>query len=303
MSADRSRAIEPSSSLPSALLREARPRQWTKNLLVFAAPAAGSVIADPSVVAAAVVAFIAFCLAASGTYYLNDAMDVAADRLHAKKRLRPVAAGIIPVGAAKIIAVALLVASVAAAAGTGRVGFVVVVVIYVALTILYSLWLKRLPVVDVMVVASGFILRAVGGGVATGIELSEWFLIVASFAALFVVTGKRHAEVSTLGGLGSAHRAVLTAYTPELTRHMMTVSATVTTLAYCLWAFEQPRVTAGGLLVMLSIIPFVMALFRYAMLVFAGQGGEPEEIVLSDRPLQLIGLLWLVLLAPGIWLG
>lgn len=284
-----------------SLLTEARPRQWAKNLLVFAAPAAAGTLLDPSVLQSTVLAFVAFCLAASGTYYLNDAMDVAADRLHPRKRNRPVAAGDIPVRSAFAIAVLLLLAGTGLAALVGT-RLTAAVAVYGLLTIAYSVRLKHLPIVDILVVAAGFVIRAAAGGFAADVPLSDWFLIVASFGALFIVAGKRHAEVVTLGADSGAHRPVLEAYPPDLTRHILTVSAAIAMIAYCLWAFEAPP-GPGRPWVMLSIIPYVGVLLRYAMLVFGGQGGEPEDLVLADRGLQVGGLVWLVLLGAGISLG
>jgi decaprenyl-phosphate phosphoribosyltransferase len=270
---------------------------------VLAAPAAAGVVFQPEVIAGALVAFTAFCLAASGSYYLNDAMDVEADRLHPRKRHRPVASGLIPVPVALAVAVVLLVASIGVAALTGRSALVGAIFVYVLLTISYSLWLKHLPVIDIMVVAAGFIIRAAAGGFATGVELSDWFLIVASFGALFIVVGKRHAEIEALGGGGGAHRAVLEAYAPEFTRHVLAVASGITMIAYCLWAFEAGADMVSGLWHTFSIVPFVAVLLRYSMLVHGGEGGEPEEILLKDRGLQIMGLVWIALLAAAIRLG
>lgn len=286
-----------------ALVREARPRQWTKNLLVFAAPAAGGVLLQAEVLTAAATAFIAFCLAASGTYYLNDAVDAEGDRLHPRKRLRPVAAGEISVPAATAIGVVLLVLAVLVASLTARPAFAVALVVYVLLTVAYSLGLKHMPIVDIVVVAAGFVIRAAAGGLATGVPLSDWFLLVASFGALFIVTGKRHAEVQTMGAAGASHRTVLEVYTPEVTRHILTVASALTLITYCLWAVDVPGKGGGGVYYTLSIVPFVGILLRYAMLVFSGKGGEPEEILLGDRGLQLSGAVWVLLLSVAVALG
>lgn len=289
-------------SLPRAMLVEARPRQWTKNLLVAAAPAAAGALLDPEVAARTVVAFVAFCLAASGTYYLNDAMDAEADRLHPRKRHRPIAAGLIPVRMGFGMAAVLLVAGVLVAAVVGPVSLAAAVLAYALLTVAYSLRLKHLAVVDVLVVAAGFVIRAAAGGFATGVALSDWFLIVASFGALFIVAGKRHAEVVAMGASSGSHRAVLDDYPPDFTRHVLGISSAVALVAYCLWAFQAPT-GPGRPLVMLSIVAFVGILLRYAMLVFSGHGGEPEELLLSDRGLQAAGVVWVALLGLGIALG
>lgn len=289
-------------SLPRAMLVEARPRQWTKNLLVAAAPAAAGALLDPEVAARTVVAFVAFCLAASGTYYLNDAMDAEADRLHPRKRHRPIAAGLIPVRMGFGMAAVLLVAGVLVAAVVGPISLAAAVLAYALLTVAYSLRLKHLAVVDVLVVAAGFVIRAAAGGFATGVALSDWFLIVASFGALFIVAGKRHAEVVAMGASSGSHRAVLDDYPPDFTRHVLGISSAVALIGYCLWAFQAPT-GPGRPLVTLSIVAFVGILLRYAMLVFSGHGGEPEELLLSDRGLQVAGVVWVALLGLGIAMG
>lgn len=283
-----------------ALLRSARPRQWTKNLLVLAAPAAAGRLLAPEVWPLAALAFVAFCLASSATYLVNDVVDAAADRLHPRKRRRPVAAGLISPVVALGTAAVLVVLALATAAAAGSVPLVAAIGFYAALTLAYSLKLKQVPVLDIMIVAGGFVIRAVAGGLATGVALSEWFLIVASFGALFIVAAKRHAEVQQLGQ-GGEGRAVLRTYTPEFTRHILTLSSGITIVGYCLWAFEAEG--AAALWTALSILPFVGILLRYAMLVEGGAGGEPEEIFLSQRELQLLGLVWVALLAVGVSVG
>jgi decaprenyl-phosphate phosphoribosyltransferase len=281
------------------LLTAARPRQWTKNLLVFAAPAAAGALADPAVIGRTLLAFVAFCLAASGTYYLNDAQDVEGDRLHPRKRHRPIAAGLITLRTAYMIAAGLLTVSLAVTVPVGSVALTATLAVYVGLTVAYSIRLKRIAIVDIMVVAGGFILRAAAGGSAAGVPLSEWFLIVASFGALFIVAGKRHAEIVTMGEDSGAHRAVLDAYPPDFTRHVVGVSAAIAMVAYCLWAFEAPP-GPGSTWLTLSIVPYVGVLLRYALLIFDGHGGEPEEIVLSDRAIQVAAVAWLALVGLGI---
>lgn len=284
-----------------ALLRALRPRHWTKNLLVAAAPAAGGVITRPDVLWDVGAAFVAFCLAASATYLLNDVVDAPADRLHPVKAQRPIAAGQLSPRVAVVWGVAGLAAAVAFAALAGSGALAVVVLAYAVMMVAYSLWLRQLVIVDVAVIAGGFILRAVAGGVATGTPLSEWFLIVASFGALCLAAGKRHAEVVALGESGAAHRSALPAYTPAFTQYLLTLGSGVAAVGYCLWAFETPHPTplVGAPWLALSVVPFVLGLLRYALLALAGRGGQPEEIALRDRPLQLLGAVWLLLVAVG----
>ena len=292
----------PRASLPTALLRSARPRQWAKNVLVVAAPGAAGVLTQPPALVTVLLAFGAFCLVSSGTYFLNDARDVEADRRHPAKRKRPVAAGIVPVGVAVTAGIALLVAGLAVAVAVGP-AFLAVVAGYVALTTSYTLWLKHVAVLDLAVVAGGFFIRAIAGGVATGVPFSRWFLIVAAFGSLFMVAGKRHGEQLELGAEGADVRATLAQYSSDYLRYVWTIASGVTLAAYCLWAFEEAEASAGAPWFELSIIPFVLAILRYALMLEQGRGSAPEEIVLGDRMLQAIGLVWVALFACGVYLG
>ena len=287
------------SSLPMALLRTARPKQWLKNLLVVAAPGAAGVLTDPDQILRTAVAFVALCLAASGTYFLNDALDVDADREHPTKRNRPVASGQISVRLAKVMALVLLVAGLGVAAPINHGQLVAVVGGYVALTVSYSIWLKHEPVVDLGAVAAGFVLRAVAGGVATNVQISDWFLIVAG-ASLFIVAGKRHAEQIELGEASGAHRATLEEYSTSFLGFVRSVAASVTITAYCLWAFEVASRVGDVLWFRASIVPFVLVMLRYAHVVEQGGGGAPEDIVFEDHVIQVLGLLWVVMFAIGV---
>ena len=295
-------AMPPRMAALRGILRTARPRQWTKNVLVVAAPGAAGVLAEPPVLVSVALAFVAFCLTSSGTYFLNDVRDVESDRRHPLKRHRPVAAGAVAVPAATGLGIALLVAGFAVAYAVGL-GFLAVLSGYVLLTSAYTLWLKHVAVVDIAVVASGFILRAVAGGVAAGVPISRWFLIVASFGSLFMVAGKRYGEHLDLGEERGRIRTTLGAYSAPYLRYVWTVASGVTLAAYCLWAFEEAEASAGAPWFELSIVPFVMGILRYALLLEKGRGGAPEEIVLGDRTLQLIGLVWVALFGCGVYLG
>ena len=289
-------------SLVAGLLRLARPKQWVKNVLVFAAPGAAGVLDNPGDLAATLVAFAAFCLAASGTYYLNDAADVEADRHHPTKRFRPVASGAVPVAVARVAGVGLIVAAIALSFVTGSWHLPAVVAGYVALTTTYTIWLKHIAVVDLAAVAAGFVIRAVAGAAATDVEVSDWFLIVACFGSLFMVAGKRSAELEESVGSVST-RAVLGEYSAGFLVQVRMLACGVTTVAYVLWAFE--RAGGGGEFPWyeLSILPFVLALLRYALRLDRGAGGAPEEVVLGDRTLQVIGLVWIITFGLGVYTG
>jgi decaprenyl-phosphate phosphoribosyltransferase len=288
-------------SLPVGLIKLARPKQWAKNVLVFAAPAAAGVLDNRQWAVDAMFAFVCFCLAAAGTYYINDARDVEADRLHPKKCKRPVASGVVPVPVAYIGGAVLIVASIGLSL-TVNAGLALTVAGYVALTTAYSSVLKQVAVVDLVAVAAGFVLRAVGGAAATEIPISNWFFIVTSFGALFMVTGKRAAEVKEMGEGATEFRPVLAVYTPAYTAYLRAVSSGAVLMAYCLWAFEKADVATAAIpWYQLSILPFVMAVLRYALVLEQGRGSAPEEIVLGDRPLQLIGLAWAIVFAIGVY--
>ena len=291
-------------SVTSGLIRTARPKQWLKNVLVFMAPAAGGTLADGPVAVRALLAFAAFCLVASGTYFLNDAHDVDADRRHATKRNRPMAAGAFSVTTGRLCGIVLLALGLAVSLVGGRWELLVVVALYVANTTLYSLKLKHVPVLDILSVAAGFLLRAIGGGAATGIELSNWFLTVASFGSLFIVVGKRFDEHRATATSVDGHvRHVLTVYTEGYLRYVRSVATGAVLLAYCLFAFEKAAVAPqGGPWFQLSIIPFVAAILRYELDVESGQGESPEDVILGDRTLLACGAVWLALFLAGVYL-
>ena len=291
-------------SVSSGLLRTARPKQWLKNVLVFMAPAAAGLLTDGPVALRTLLAFIAFCLVASGTYFLNDAHDVEADRRHATKRNRPMAAGVFSVTTGRICGVVLLVLGLAVSLVGGRWQLLLVIALYIANTTLYSLKLKHVPVLDILSVASGFLLRAVAGAAATGIELSEWFLTVASFGSLFIVVGKRFDEHRATATSVDGHvRHVLTVYTESYLRYVRSVATGAVLLAYCLFAFEKAQVAPnGGPWFQLSIIPFVAAILRYELDVESGEGETPEDVLLGDRTLLACGAVWAALFLAGVYL-
>jgi decaprenyl-phosphate phosphoribosyltransferase len=292
------------SSLASGLIRLARPKQWTKNVLVFAAPAAAGVLDNRGPAIDSLVAFTSFCLAAAGTYYINDARDADADRLHPDKRTRPVASGVVPVGIA-YAGGALLIAAAVALAFVANASLAATIAGYVALTTAYSVVLKHVAVVDLVAVAAGFVLRAVAGAAATDVPISEWFFIVTSFGALFMVSGKRGAEASEMGRGAAQFRAVLGAYSESYTAYLRSVTSGAVLVAYCLWAFEKADASINPPSVpwyQLTILPFVMALLRYALVLDRGdRGSAPEEIILGDRTLQLIGVAWAIVFGIAVY--
>ena len=284
-----------------AIIKEARPKQWLKNVLVFAAPGAAGVLDDGRPLGKAVIMFVAFCLTSSGTYFWNDILDVEVDRQHPKKSRRPIAAGQIQMKTAKAVGTLLVIAGVGVACAL-RWEAGVVIAGYAILTLSYSTLWKHIAVVDIVAVASGFVLRAVGGAVAVDVPMSKWFLLCTCFGALFIVTGKRYGELQEMGERAAATRSTLATYTPSYLRLVLGMSLSTTMLAYCLWAFDSADgSTASVPWFEITIIPMGVALLRYLLVVESGRGGAPEEVFVSDRTLQIMGVLWVALYAIGVY--
>jgi decaprenyl-phosphate phosphoribosyltransferase len=287
-------------SLPAALLREARPKQWVKNVLVFAAPGAAGLLDNGETLGRALLMFAAFCLASSGTYYWNDILDVDQDRNHPTKRDRPIASGAIPLPIARAVGSLLLVAGVGLAAVLDW-RSAVAVSTYVATTLAYSTIFKHVAVVDLVTVASGFVLRAVGGAVAVDIRMSTWFLLTTSFASLFIVTGKRYAELRELGD-GADTRKTLEDYSLGYLRIVLSVSCGAAMVTYCIWAFDTKEIAGTSWpFYELSIVPMVTALLRYLLILEQGHGSAPEEIFAHDRTLKILGMIWALVFGLGVY--
>jgi decaprenyl-phosphate phosphoribosyltransferase len=299
--------LPPAGALSSLILlaRGMRPRQWIKNLLVFMAPAAAGVLGNWNTTLRVMAAFLVFCVVASGTYLVNDVVDAESDRHHPVKRQRPVASGALRPGLALGTGIGLIAGGLAAALAIGPWGFAVVVATYAGVSIAYSIRLKREPVMELAVVASCFVLRAVAGGVVAHVHLSNWFLVFTSFAALFLVTGKRCAEQARLGHDRGMHRLVLDQYTESFLKSTLTISASVTVASYCLWAFERTGLLAHAghhvVWIELTVVPLVLAVLHIFRVLDAGQGGEPEQLALHDHILQGYGVLWGVLMVIGLY--
>lgn len=276
------------------LVKAMRPKQWTKNVLVVAAPAAAGKLFVSEITVQVALTFLLFAIASSGTYLVNDAVDAPADRLHPVKRHRPVASGALSGKIAFAIGGAMLVAAPVAAFAFARPALSLLLVIYIVMTLSYSLGLKRVPVIELIILSAGFVLRAAAGGVAADVPLSDWFLLVTSFGALFVVAGKRHAELLVMDG-GAEHRRVLQVYSVEFCRFVLTLSGAAVALTYCLWVLEIPQVD-GMRWATLSVAPFLVAFLRYGLLVIAGEGGEPEELLSRDPVLLIAGVAWVAML-------
>jgi decaprenyl-phosphate phosphoribosyltransferase len=271
-----------------------------KNVLVLAAPLAAHKIDSLAVLGGALIAFVAFSLAASGIYLVNDSLDVEADRAHPTKRNRPIAAGIVPAPLALAAAVVVLIGALAVSIVASWQLFTVIAV-YCAVQLAYCLGLKHQPVIDLCIVASGFLMRAVAGGAATGIHLSQWFLLVMAFGSLFMIAGKRYAELQLSETTGANIRRSLEGYTPSYLRFVWAISAAILIMTYSLWAFEI-QMRSLSIWPVISIVPWVIAVLRYAVDVDSGNGGAPEDIALRDWVLQILAILWAVTLGLGYYL-
>lgn len=278
-------------SLTLDLVRALRPAQWTKNVIVLAAFffALGDrslTGLTPGLGLQALIAAGLFCLVSSGVYLINDLGDIDADRLHPLKRQRPIAAGRIPLPAAWALALALF----AAGVGGGlllnsRVG--VALAAYVALQLIYTAWLKKIALVDIMVIAAGFVLRAVTGALAVSVPISPWLLLCTFLLALFLGLCKRRHEKILLDDGAEQHRAVLEQYNPLLLDQLIAIVSACTILAYSIYTLWPETVEKFGSHGLGVTIPFVVfGIFRYLDLVYRhGKGGQPEKILLSDAPL------------------
>jgi len=282
------------------LARGVRPRQWVKNGLVAAAPFVAGRLTDPKVVWLVLLAFVAFCFAASAIYLINDVLDAEADRAHPRKRNRPIASGLVPPRVAVVVAVVLLAAALLTAWLVTPALFAVLAV-YEVMQIAYCVRLKHEAVVDLVIVAMGFLLRAIAGGAAIGIDLSQWFLLAAAFGSLFIVAGKRYSEHRLAEESGQDIRRSLQRYSDSYLRFVWSLSAAVLIMTYGLWAFEL-RARTGSIWAAISMAPFVLTILRYAVDVDGARAGAPEEIALRDRILQIVGVAWLATLAIGLYL-
>ncbi|MEM9513489.1 MAG: decaprenyl-phosphate phosphoribosyltransferase [Actinomycetota bacterium] len=288
-------------SMPVALLRASRPKQWLKNVLVFAAPGAAGVLDQWHELWLTVVTFVAFCCAASATYLWNDLLDVEADRRHPTKRRRPIASGDLPIPVARAAVPVLAVVALGLTATTGRWQTPAVIAVYLALQLAYTVWLKHVAVLDVIAIASGFVLRAAAGAVAVDVPMSRWFVLCVTFGSLFIVVGKRYAELNEVGAEADV-RATLAVYSTGYLRILLAVSMAGALISYCVWAFETGTLsTSDWPFYELSIVPMLAALFRYLLVLENGDGAAPEEVFASDRTLQLLGLCWLVIYGIAVY--
>jgi decaprenyl-phosphate phosphoribosyltransferase len=286
------------------VVKAMRPRQWVKNILVLAAPLAAwgaDVHYDyGKVLVQVAVAFVVFCLAASAVYLVNDVRDVEADREHPTKRFRPIAAGVVPEWLAYTVAAVLGAASLGIAWWLTP-NLALVMAVYIGMQLGYCFGLKHQAVIDISIVSSAYLIRAIAGGAATNTHLSQWFLLTMAFGSLFMAAGKRYAELQLAERTGASIRKSLESYTSTYLRFVWTMSATAVVVCYGLCAFERDHGRAGWFAV--SMVPFTIAILRYAVDVDGGLAGEPEDIALRDRVLQLLFLVLIGTIGAAVILG
>ncbi|WP_426565500.1 decaprenyl-phosphate phosphoribosyltransferase [Angustibacter sp. McL0619] len=282
-----------------SLLRLTRPGQWPKNLLVLAAPLAAGVIDEPDQLVAASAACLAFILAAAAVYAVNDVLDADDDRRHPTKRHRPVAAGELREGTALLLAAGCGAASVGVSAALGWL-MALVVVAYLASSAAYVLGVKRVPVLDVVAVAVGFVLRALGGAAATHLPVSSWFLLVSLFGSLFLVCAKRRAEIRAVPP-DTSTRPALAGYSSEWFTQVITLSLTGAVLAYASWSV-QLRTDAVMPVLAASVLPLLVGLLRYLLMVDQCEGERPEDLARDPLILGCVGV-WLTLVTGGLYLA
>ncbi len=282
-----------------------RPVQWVKNILIGVAPAAAGQIHDAGTLRHTAAAFVAFCSLSSAVYILNDLRDIEQDRQHPKKQFRAIASGQLPKGLAYVASIVLVgVAFAIPFAFWHPQGLLLILGLYLVISLSYSFYLKQVPVIELGVVASGFFLRAYAGAVASHLYVSSWFLVVISFGALFLVIGKRESELKNVGISGT--RKVLTEYTPQFLHSALTMCATVVVTGYCLWAFDTSSTGLSSVHhnvvpIRLTVVPVVFAILFIMRSAEAGKGQSPEDLVLHDRVVQVLGLIWIALVYVGIY--
>lgn len=282
--------------MPS-FIRLIRPKQWVKNVLVFAAPFAAGTLLEANSLLKGLLAFITFTTISASVYIINDILDVNRDRLHPLKMNRPIASGSISVEVAIVFAAILTLFSLIVSNIFLSRSFFYVIILYLMSQTLYIFYFKNIPVIELFFVASGFVLRAIGGGAAASVPLSNWFLTVVAAAALLIVSGKRYGEIISLGNSGET-RKVLSYYTIGFLRMVWTVSLSASVAFYALWAVEL-NASATSSLALISSVPFSIALLSYALKVEQGEAEIPEDLIFGDRMLVGVAITWVMIFSLG----
>ncbi|MGC8797454.1 MAG: decaprenyl-phosphate phosphoribosyltransferase [candidate division WOR-3 bacterium] len=277
------------------IIKSMRPKQWVKNLLVFAALIFSENLLAGTRLLRSIAAFVAFCLVSGAVYIINDIVDRENDRMHPKKRLRPIASGKLPLSTAAIAAVIAVSIGIGGGFYLDR-RFGLVIAAYFLLQLAYSFMLKKVVVLDVMVVAAGFAMRAIAGTYVISVQISPWLFVCAILLALFLALAKRRHELLFLEGGGISHRSVLGKYSETLLDQMIAVATSATVIAYCLYTIAPETVRKFGTHNLILTVPFVLyGIYRYLYLVYRREeGGAPEKVLFTDLPLIVDVFLWLL---------
>jgi decaprenyl-phosphate phosphoribosyltransferase len=284
-----------------AVIMTTRPRQWPKNLLVFAAPLAAGSLGRDHGFAYALLAMFAFACASAAVYLVNDVVDVERDRRHPVKRNRPIASGALPERHAFVLAVLATVFAVGAGVAIREPLLVLTIVVYLGESFLYSFWLKHVPFVEMVLVATGFLLRVLGGAAATHVPLSIWFLLVCSLGALGVAIAKRYTELTSLGGDALRHRPVMRWYRPGMLRAWQLIVGLGMLATYLMWAANET--TAARPWHLLSALPLAAALIRFGMLTARQTVRPVEDLLMRDAIMLCFEVLWLALFCVGLYVA
>lgn len=281
-----------------AYARLLRPKQWIKNLLVFTVPFAAGELLNPEVLLTTFLTFVLFCAISSSIYIANDTLDREGDRLHPTKRKRPIASGQVSIPAAIAIAAVLAAIALVVPILLGLSGLWWVIVIYAVIQIFYVFWGKHQIILDILIVATGFGLRGVAGGLANSIPVSEWFVLVLSSASLLIVAGKRYSEVLAAERNPDAHiRRTLQQYTPSFLRFIWVMAATLAVLSYSLWAFQITGLNQW--ISLASVMPFLAGILFYVRDIDSGNAETPEDIFFRDRGLLVAGVVWVLVFSAA----
>jgi 4-hydroxybenzoate polyprenyltransferase len=276
------------------IFKSLRPKQWIKNFFIFGALLFSQNLLNEPLVIKTIEAFVAFCLVSSAHYIFNDLRDLAEDRLHPVKRMRPLASGRLKKGPAVAALVVIGAAGIALGASINR-PFLIILVGYLLLQTAYSMWLKHIVILDVFVIAAGFLIRVVAGGLAITVAISSWLLICTILLSLFLAMGKRRHELVLLDKQAAVHRPILKEYNIYLLDQMISVVTASTLVAYCLYTISDETVAKFGTRNLIFTVPFVLyGIFRYLYLIHQkAEGGTPEALIVQDKPLLIDIFLWI----------
>ena len=289
----------------SVLFAAMRPKQWTKNLLVFAALLFSKELFNVNHITETILAFILFCLAASAIYVVNDIGDREEDAYHPTKKLRPIASGKVSIHEAQLLVISLLTIVLVTSLLLLPLSFLFVLILYVVLNFFYSSGLKHVVIVDLLIVATGFVLRAIAGAVAINVSISPWLLATTFFAALFIILGKRRHELLSLGEVSKNHRSVLGEYSQEMLDAFLIIATTASIIMYVLYTMAERTIEIFSTANLIYTVIFVVyGIFRAYYLIYQKQqGGAPTEMFLTDRQLQVNMILWVIAVASVIYAG